>query len=59
MNPNASKLVKRFGIALDIAKGLVAAGYGSPGKIRRATLADLREVNGVGSVMARRLKRNA
>jgi len=59
MNPKASKLVKRLGIALDIAKELVAAGYSSPGRIRRATLTDLQKVKGIGSATARRLKQNA
>lgn len=59
MNPKASKLIKRFGIALDIAQALVAAGYGSLGSIRQATLSDLRKVKGIGRAMARRLKQDA
>ena len=56
MSPAAEKLSRRYGIDLELAEALVKAGFASPGAIRRATIADLVTVPGVGKATANKLK---
>ena len=56
MNPSAAKLVNRYNVDSILAEALVEAGFASPGAIRRATIAELMTVPGVGRATARKLK---
>ena len=50
------KLMIKYGISREIAKGLVEKGFASPAKIRAATSKGLMAVHGVGAVTAKMLK---
>ena len=46
MNPSAMRLAKKFGVGMEVAEVLVAAGYDCPRKVRDASDADLSKVVG-------------
>ena len=55
MDPRASKLVK-LGVAAEDAVALVEAGFDKPSLIRKAKVADLEAVAGIGEAKRKALK---
>ena len=55
MDPRASKLV-RLGVGVEDAAALVVAGFDKPSLIRKAKVADLEAVPGIGEAKRKALK---
>lgn len=55
MNSRVAKLARRLG-NVELAEILVAAGFGLPGDIRRATNKRLKEIEGIGVPQVRAIR---